>query len=84
MNEQEAISRKYRQTSGGTAESMSDSGILSLNQENFNSYKSKINRAITQTYGQGLAAELIIDATGQRPNTRYGIKIERSTLCLEW
>ena len=84
MNEQEAVSRKYRQASGGEMEAMSDSGIMSLNQENFNSYKSKINRAITRSYGQGLAADLVIDAIGQRPNTRYGLRLDRSSLCLEW
>ena len=81
LNRQEAISRRYHSTRA--VDDMSDSGILALTMENFNSYKSKINRAIIQRYGQGLAADLIIKPVGQRPNTRYGLGIERSSLCIK-
>ena len=80
---QEAITRNYHQA-GSPMESMSDTGILGLTQENFNSYKSKINRAITQRYGQNLAAELIIESVDRRPNTRYGLRLDRASLRLEW
>lgn len=83
LNEQDSISQKYRQT-GSMVDGMSETGILSLTQENFNSYKSKINRAIIQRYGQRLASDLVIDAVDKRPNTRYGIRLDRSRLCLEW
>jgi CRISPR-associated protein Csx14 len=81
LNRQEAISRRYHSTRA--VDDMSDSGILALTQENFNSYKSKINSAIIQRYGQGLAADLIIGSVGHRPNIRYGLRIERSNLCMK-
>jgi len=83
LRAQEAITHKYRQA-GSPVETMSDTGILGLTQENFHSYKSKINTAIIQRYGQGLAAELTIEGVGRRPNTRYGLRLDRSTLRLEW
>lgn len=63
---------------------MSDSGISSLSKENFYSYKSKIRKDIHRTYGQGHTASLEITGRGIRPNTRYGINLDRQHIRLEW
>jgi len=64
---------------------MSDSGIGgSLTVENFQSYKSKIRQDILAAFGQALAAELEIVSSGSRPSTRYGLRIDRSRIKMEW
>ena len=62
---------------------VSDTGIIGLNQENFNSYKSRINAELKRRFGPH-GEKLAIQSRGTRPNTRYGLMIERSRLRLEW
>jgi len=59
---------------------MSDTGIQSLNQENFNSYRNKINRAIEGAFGPLHARSIRIDSTGRRPGVRYGIQLSREKM----
>lgn len=59
---------------------MSDSGICSINAENFNSYKSKIKEDLRKGFGLYALPELEIKAVGKRPSTRYGIKIDKDRI----
>ncbi|MFZ5764068.1 MAG: CRISPR-associated ring nuclease Csm6 [Thermodesulfobacteriota bacterium] len=63
---------------------MSDTGISSLSKVNFNSYKSKIRKDLLHTFGQAHVAELEISSQGERPETRYGIRIDRDRIRLAW
>ena len=56
---------------------MSDSGITSLSAENFRSLKSRINKKIAQAFGHLAAKKLEITATGTRPDTKYGILMDK-------
>jgi len=78
---QDQITELYKKISGcrGPAE-MSDSGILSLNSENFNSYKAKIKKDLKNGFGLYALAELAIDSSGKRPDTKYGIRTDRSRI----
>ena len=59
---------------------MSDTGILGLNAENFNSYKGKIRKDFERGFGAYAAARLAVAAVGRRPDTRYGIGIDRDKI----
>jgi CRISPR-associated protein Csx14 len=75
------IARIYDQiTSGRHQEEMSHTGIQSLNQENFNSYKAKVNGVLRQAFGTYESPKLMIDASGKRPATRYGLGIDRNRI----
>jgi len=71
----------YR-TIAGTRElaAMSNTGIMNLNAQNFNSYKSKLRRDIIATFGQSSSHELVIESKGNKPDTRYGIRIPRERI----
>lgn len=78
------INRFYSRIAGAKAlDEMSRSGIASLNQENFNSYKSKIRQALARTYGQAVLADLEISSVGKRLKTRYGIRLDRERIVIE-
>jgi len=75
---QEEITRIYKRLSGTRPiDEMSKTGILGLDLENFKSLKSRINRDLIEAFGPLAAEKLKIEATGQRPNTRYGLLIEK-------
>jgi CRISPR-associated protein (TIGR02584 family) len=81
----EKVSAMYRRIPGGRlVEEMSDSGIRALSRENFQSYKSKIRRELLAAFGQSRLAELEIAAAGSRPDTRYGIRLDRHRIRMEW
>jgi len=63
---------------------MSDSGITSLNRENFQSYKSKIRKDLLAAFGQSRLPELEIASYGSRPDTKYGILLDRNRIKMEW
>ena len=65
-------------------EEMSDTGIASLTKENFNSYKSKIKTDIEIRFGLAIAQEISIASVGKRPETRYGLKIDKKQIRIEW
>ena len=78
---QEQIAELYKKMSGRRAPvEMSDSGILNLNAENFNSYKSKIRDDLKKGFGLYAIPELAIESVGNRPDTKYGIKIDRDKI----
>lgn len=80
-----AIALLYGRISGSRLlEEMSDSGISNLNKENFQSYKSKIRKDILIAFGQNNTADLEIASEGSRPDTRYGIRLDRSRIRVEW
>ncbi len=59
---------------------MRDKGILNLGKEDFNTYRSKIQRDIEQGFGLEARREIAISSVGARPNKRYGIKIDREKI----
>jgi len=78
---QSEITELYRQTASGREfTEMSDSGILGLTAENFNSYKGKIRRNLERAFGAQAAAQLQIASQGRRPDTRYGLMIDRERI----
>lgn len=80
-----AVSRMYERIPGGRMiDEMSDSGICSLSRENFQSYKSKIRRELLAAFGQGHIEKLEISSSGSRPDTRYGILLDRNQIRMEW
>lgn len=65
-------------------EGMSDTGIVALNQENFNSYRSKINKDIQGAFGLYDGPSLSISACGEHGAKRYGIPIEKEAIEIRW
>lgn len=61
-------------------EEMSDSGIISLSHENFNSFKSKIKNEILAKFGPYALKDLEIASIGVRPDTRYGIRMDKENI----
>ncbi|MCD6137795.1 MAG: hypothetical protein J7J91_04300 [Deltaproteobacteria bacterium] len=59
---------------------MSKSGILGLNAENFNSYKAKIRKDLERGFGLYALSEVAIESVGKRPDTRYGIKMDKAKI----
>lgn len=59
---------------------MSDSGIKNLTQENFNSYKTKIHKTLLNAFGRYALKDLDIQTLGKRPDTKYGIGIEKTRI----
>lgn len=53
-------------------------GIAALEVGDFNSYRSKLNRDIKNRFGEYEAGKIALKASGQRPNTRYGIPLAKS------
>jgi len=79
------VADMYSRIPGGRLLSeMSDTGIGSLSKENFNSYKSKIRKDLLHAFGQGYMDNLEIASSGDKPETRYGIKLDRKLIRLEW
>ncbi len=78
---QKIIADLYRKLAGNRPlEEMSDSGIINLNAENFTMYKSKIRQDLLKCFGHYAMKDLEIISTGKRPNTRYGIVIDRDKI----
>ncbi|HHO76725.1 MAG TPA: TIGR02584 family CRISPR-associated protein [Deltaproteobacteria bacterium] len=65
------------------AGSLSDSGILCLDAENFNSYKAKIRRDLEKGFGPYSLPEIAIESAGARPDTRYGLNIDRDRITIQ-
>ncbi len=72
--EQERIATLYRVASrrAPTTAPLSETGILNLNQENFNAYKAKINQCLARAFGAYEAPSLQIASHGRAP-VRYMI-----------
>lgn len=59
---------------------MSTTGIRCLNLENFRSLMSKLGKDLAGGFGQYAAHELAIEPYGKKPDTRYGLKIDKSRI----
>jgi len=78
---QDEITAIYRKLCGSRpVEEMSDSGITKLSAENFNMYKGKIRRDLLNRFGPYALKDLEIASAGKRPNTRYGIRMEKARI----
>lgn len=74
LERQDELTRLYRRLT--TREPVA-SGITGLDTEYFQSYRSKINRAILLCFGDHEGRQLSIERVGERPNSRYGILLDR-------
>ena len=75
------ITDYYRKISRGRPlDEMSDTGITSLSSENFNMYKGKIKSDLMNRFGPHALKELEIASVGTRPNTRYGILLDKAKI----
>lgn len=78
---QEEITQIYERLCGSRPiEEMSDKGITNLSHENFNMYKGKIKRDLLTGFGAYALKDLEIASIGKRPDTRYGIKMDRNRI----
>jgi CRISPR-associated protein (TIGR02584 family) len=85
MNEvfdrQSRISELYRRLAGRRPlEEMSDTGILNLNGNNFAMYKSKISKNLRDRFGLYAIKDVDIVSIGRRPNTCYGIGMDKEKI----
>ncbi len=84
LDQQDKITSIYKQICvSRSLTEMSDTGIISLTLENFNSYKSKVKKDLNTTFG-AMAAGFQIISTGKRPETRFGIILSRKKISIEW
>jgi len=81
MDLQAEISGLYKKICNNRpTDEMSDSGILGLTPENFRSMRSKLNKLILTTFGPYAARDIEIAAAGTRPDTAYGIRMDKTRL----
>lgn len=66
------------------AGAMSDTGILSLSAENFNSLRSKLNRRLLNSFGAVEKEYLELTSRGIKPGVRYGLQLEPEKIQLVW
>ena len=80
-NKQGRITELYKRLSTRRPiKEMSETGITNLDHANFNMYKGKIKNAIRDRFGPYALKELEIASIGTRPNTRYGIRMDKSRI----
>ncbi len=81
FSKQAQITGIYKKVSHGRPlDEMSDTGITDLNVPNFNSYKGKIKNELLKKFGPYALKELEIAPEGKRPNTRYGIRMDKAKM----
>jgi CRISPR-associated protein Csx14 len=81
FDRQSQITALYKKIEGSREPSeMSDTGIIALNAENFNSYKTKIKKDLEKGFGLYALSELAIEPVGKKGETRYGIGIDRGKI----
>lgn len=81
FHHQEKIAEIYKKLTGSRDHfAMSDEGIMNLSAANFNSYRSKIRKDIEKGLGLYAVRELAIESVGKKPDTRYGIRIDREKI----
>ncbi len=75
------ITDLYRRMAGTRSiEEMSDWGITNLSAQNFMMYKGKIKKDLRDRFGPYALREIEIASVGARPNTRYGIMMDKSKI----
>lgn len=78
---QEEITDLYRRVSGNRPlDEMSSTGITNIDADNFNMYKGKIKNNLLGRFGPYALKELEIASIGKRPNTRYGILMDKTKI----
>jgi CRISPR-associated protein (TIGR02584 family) len=78
---QDEITDLYRKLAGSRPlDEMSDTGITSLSADNFNSYKGKIKGELLRGFGPYALKDMEISSIGARPNTRYGLRMDKSRI----
>lgn len=78
---QDDITKYYQKVCGSRPlDEMSEDGITKLSHENFRSYKSKIRKDLITRFGSNAAELIEIASAGRKPDTRYGIRIDRSLI----
>ena len=81
FEKQKQIADLYKKVCGTRPlNEMSHTGINNLNANNFNSYKSKIKENLQSRFGPYALKELEIASVGTRPNTCYGIHMDKAKL----
>lgn len=81
LDQAERVADLYRRIAAGREfVEMSDTGVMSLSAENFNSYKAKIRKELERAFGGQAADELEIASRGRRPGVRYGIALDRERI----
>jgi len=78
------VYRKINGTGTRPLEEMSDTGITCLSASNFNMYKGKIRKLLLTAFGPFALQQLEIASIGKRPNTRYGIRLNKSDIELTY
>ncbi len=74
---QEKIAELYRRIIRNDPPSVhADKGIFNLQAEDFNAYKSKLRKKIGQRFGLHILPKIEITSVGQRPDTRFGIRLD--------
>jgi CRISPR-associated protein Csx14 len=79
---QERIADLYRRIIGNDFlfSGRTDSRIVDLGDEAFHQYKAKIRNALKKQFGAYLTPRLEIASIGQRPDTRFGIAMDRERI----
>jgi len=81
FKEQDHITDLYRKVCGTRPlNEMSDTGIINLSADNFNMYKGKIKKDLLSRFGPYALKELEIASVGTRPNTCYGILMDKAKI----
>ncbi len=77
----ELILKQYKKLCGSRPiEEMSDSGIIGLTAENYRSLRSKVNKSISGAFGLYASKDFQITSMGTKPDTRYGILMDKVRL----
>jgi len=81
FNDQGKILELYGRMAGSRpVGEMSDSGITNLSGDNFTMYKSKIRQDLQKSFGVYALKDLEITSIGKRPNTRFGIGMDKGKI----
>lgn len=75
---QHIITDVYRKLGGATEKK----GICALEKDELRAYVSKIRKDLMKAFGAQASAQLAIAAVGKKPDTRYGIALEREKIRL--
>jgi len=75
---QKTITEYYRQLGGVTE----DKGICALDKDALRSYVSKISKDLQKAFGAQAAGLCAVEAVGKKPDTRYGIPMDRERIKL--
>lgn len=81
LDRQSEITDTYKKLRGSRpVNEMQGEGIVNLDNDNLRSFKSKIKKLLETGFGSQALKEIEIASIGSRPDTRYGIKIDKSKL----